>query len=128
MDKLLIDFFEFQVLVEAAWYSGTILRHSIMQKAINVWYKHLSENERERTYDFFLRTKEDEIKLEIQKRFMARYNPNNQYKVFAIYNGEEQIIETYLFNDKYWISETTQVAQEYIIKVEKIEQLGCVTA
>ncbi len=67
MDKLLIDFFEFQVLVEAAWYSGTILRHSIMQKAINVWYKHLSENERERTYDFFLRTKEDEIKLEIQK-------------------------------------------------------------
>jgi hypothetical protein len=117
MGKICIDFFEFQVLVEASWHAGTILRHSIMKNAINHWYHNLNEAERKRTHEFFARTKDAE--LEIQKRFMARYNPATQYKVEVRYMGEDDTIDAYLFNGKYWTSDSTHVNNDFIIKTEK---------
>jgi hypothetical protein len=117
MAQITIDLFEFQVLVEASWHAGTILRASIMKNAINGWYHKLSCEERARTFEFFQRTQE--ATLAIQKRFLARYDPSNQYNAHVNYNGEKQSIETYFFEGKYWTNETTHVAPEYILNVEK---------
>lgn len=112
--NIVIDYFEFNVLIEASWYAGTILRHSIMLKAINTWYHLLSENEQAKVYEFFNRTQEAE--KEIQKRFLARYNPNNQFSVTTCYKGETGKTKAYFFNGKYWINDTTMIDEKYIIE------------
>jgi hypothetical protein len=89
------------------------------QKAINFWYEELNENERARVYEFFNRTQEAE--LDIQKKFMARYNPKNQFRVSTLFEGNREEVETYLFNNQYWLSETVRVEEKYIIGVEKIK-------
>lgn len=120
-EGIIIDFFELELLIETCWYSGTILRHSVMQKAINYWYRHLTENERARIYEFFLRTKGDEITMEIQKRFMARYNPNNQFLIETCFEGKKEELRAYLFNGKYWIDENTRIEENYITNAKIIK-------
>ena len=112
-----IDYFEFIVLIEASWHSGTILRHSIMEKAINVWYRDLSWNERARAYEFFNRTQE--AKNEIQERFLARFNPDNQFRVESVGKGLKRTDILYLYDGKYWDSTTSYADEKYIKKVEK---------
>ena len=112
-----IDYFEFTVLVEASWHSGTILRHSIMEKAINVWYKDLTWNDRARAFEFFNRTQKAEN--EIQKRFLARFDPSNQYKVESAGKGIKRVDILYLYEGEYWDSTRSFAAKEYIKKIEK---------
>lgn len=119
-----IDYFEFTVLVEASWHAGTILRHTIMAKAINVWYHDLRPKDREAAYNFFNRIMADSKDLEIQKRFFARFNPNNQYEVKTKFNGLTVWTDTYRFEDKYWINTSSHLNEDYIITVNKL-QLKC---
>jgi hypothetical protein len=112
-----IDYFEFTILVEACWYDSTILRHSVMEKAINAWYHELNQNEKRRAYEFFKRTKGEEVTTEVQERFMARYNPDNQYLVGYKNKSmkKEEFCRAYKYNGIYWLS-TTQFVPEEIIK------------
>lgn len=112
-----INYFEFTVLVEASWHSGTILRHSIMEKAINVWYRDLSWNERSRAFEFFNRTQD--AKNEIQERFLARFNPDNQFKVESDGKGIKRSDILYLYKGEYWETTRSFADKKYIKKVEK---------
>ena len=118
-----IDYFEFIILVEACWYDSTILRHSVLEKAINVWYHKLSQNERKSAYEFFKRTKGEEVTTEVQKRFMARYNPDNQYFIRYKYKfmKKEEFCRTYKYKDEYWLSTTQFVPVEIIKTITPIE-------
>lgn len=112
-----IDYFEFTVLVEANWHSGTILRHSIMEKAINVWYKELTWKERKAAYEFFNRTQK--ATNEIQERFLARFNPDNQFRVESAGKGIKRTEILYLYNGEYWETTTSFADKKYIKKIEK---------
>lgn len=112
-----IDYFEFTVLVEASWHSGTILRYSIMEKAINVWYKDLTWNERKSAFEFFNRT--CEAKNEIQERFLARFNPDNQFRVHSKGKGIERTDILYLYQGTYWDTTRSFADEEYIESIEK---------
>lgn len=123
MKKIEIDYFELTCLVESAWFSGTILRHSIMQKAIGEWYGVLSDNQRKSMYDFFLRTKGDEMQEDIQKIFMARYNPDTQFEIKTVHKGKEEMHNAYLYNGKYYVSETVSLVEEFIVDVKQKSKL-----
>lgn len=110
-----IDYFEFLVLIEASWSSGTILRHSIMQKAINVWYHELTKNERLRAFEFFKKTQKETESIQIE--FMDRFNHDNQYHVFLKKGKEKQNAECYFSNGQYKITTNTFCPKEYIIKI-----------
>ncbi len=114
-----LDLFETEVLIEASWHSGTILRHSIMQRAINEWYHLLSTHERACIYEFFARTHSAED--EIQNIFMARYNPANQYMVHVEFEGQKETRHCFLFNGQYRISDTGRADERYITSALKIE-------
>lgn len=116
-----IDYFEFTVLVEASWHSGTILRHSIMEKAINVWYKELTWKERKAAYEFFNRTQK--ATNEIQERFLARFNTDNQFRVHSKGKGIERTDILYLYQGTYWDTTRSFADEEYIESIEKFNPL-----
>lgn len=116
MKNIVLDVHDFTVLIEASWHCGTILRYSIMERAINEWYAALSPPELARVYEFFNRTQKP--KEEIQHKFLARYNPNNQFFVTTLYEGKKETHHAYKFNDEYFVSSTKRISKEYITEVE----------
>lgn len=52
--------------------------------------------------------------------FEKRYDPENQYRVFTLYEGKEQDHECFKNGDRYWTSTTRFIAPEFITKVEKL--------
>jgi len=116
--KLTIDYFELTVLIEASWHAGTILRYSIIEKAIDYWYNRLEDNDRARLYDFFKR--DFEVKEEIQEIFMARYNPDNQYEVTTDFEGKINKYHCFKWCDEYHTDKKTSIKEKYITEITKI--------
>lgn len=118
---MVIDRHEFTVLIEASWHAGTILRHSIMEKGINVWYHEMSEEDRVRVYEFFNRTKSDpeDRKIEIQQKFLARYNPDNQYVVQTKSGEKYESTNAYKFDNQYFINTDTFLSKGHTTNVDK---------
>lgn len=124
-----IDFHELSILIEACWHGGTILRASVMQKAVDNWYNLLTPTERNGLYSYAERVLKDrgaimEMDKEIQEIFLARYNPNNQYTVIAATDGlslkQDQVIQAFKWNEKYYINRTTHILPSAIKTVNQI--------
>lgn len=92
-----------------------------MDKAIDVWYHQMTDMEKRRAYEFFNRTKaaDEDRKLETQQRFLARFNPDNQYEVYTEFEGTKEVNTAYRFEDKYFLNTTTFISKGHITKVEK---------
>lgn len=116
--QMVIDYFEFTILVEASWHVSTILRHSVIVKAMDTWYHALSKNDRQRAFELFSRIVE--VKEEIHHRFMARFNPELQFRVSLSNGTMEDVADCYLFEGEYWTSSFQLCESEYIQNVEKI--------
>lgn len=114
---MIIDYFEFIVLVEAAWSNGTILKNSILVKACDTWYHSLSKNDRLRAFEFFKRL---DAKDDIHFRLMKRFNPSNQFKVHLENNGDEQSPECYYYEGKYWTSSFQFANSDFILSAKQI--------
>lgn len=116
--QMTINYFEFLVLVEASWYVGTILRHSIMVKAIDVWYHALSKNNRQKAFEYF--TRHNACTEETHHRFMARYNPECQYRITLVNGSQKDIVECYMFNNEYWNSSFQCCNKDFITHIAAI--------
>jgi hypothetical protein len=55
--------------------------------------------------------------------FMARYNPDNQYRVTVSDGVNTETVEAFKLDGRYWIKSNRVCAEEYIKNVEKIN--GC---
>jgi|SRR5690349_13299315 len=119
-----IDFFEFSFLVEACIPTRPIARTMFWHIVIDKYYHVLTQNERDRLFEWINRcyAMEEGIKNSNEDclLFNARFDPNNQYKVYTNFKGEEKIIETFLFQGRYYTARNTSIVDEYITKVEKI--------
>lgn len=119
-----IDFFEFAFLVEACIPPRPIARASFWDDVINKHYHVLTENERERLFDWINRCYGMEHGLETQNEdcllFNARFDPNNQYKVKTQYRGEESEIDCFKWKNKYHISKTTSIDENYILDIKPV--------
>jgi hypothetical protein len=114
MSEFKIDFFELMFLAEACIPPRPIARAMFFQDMSDKYYHQMTDNERNRAFEWL--TKNDYFKLEEEDchLFFARFNPKNQYKVSCFHHGKAQEIDCFRFNDKYHTSKNTSVNEEYI--------------
>jgi hypothetical protein len=128
-EGFIIDFFEFSFLVETCIPPVPIARAMFFQKVIDSYYNQLTPEQRINLFGWISRNYRMEKGLEENNEdcllFNARYNPDNQYLVTTLYNGEEKTVEAFKNKDstgveRFYISKNTSLLEEYIIKVEKL--------
>ena len=125
INRFEIDFFEFSFLVEACIPPRPIARAMFLDDVINKHYHVLTENERERLFEWINRCDNFTYNLannEECQLFNARFDKENQYNIKTLYDGKEQIIATFKWNGKYHISKTQSVNEEYIIEINNLKQ------
>ena len=130
-----LDLFELYYFIEGCA-KGSHLRQGIWRRCVNQFYGKLTQEERDRLFDWFTRllwkdicgdkypNVKEEYKplnfgLEDFKRTVACFDKNNRY-ILDVSDGEQQqIVEAYLFEDKYWIDFSRFAPKEYIKEIKK---------
>ena len=119
-----IDFFEFAFLVEACSGRQPIARSMFFQRVIDKYYYVLTQNERDRLFEWINRSYSFESGLETKDEscllFNNRFDKNNQFLVHTFFGGKEGKTEAFLFEGKYHTSKNTTINEDYITKVEKL--------
>lgn len=119
-----IDFFELSFLAEACIPPVPIARGMFWKELIDVYHDQLTVEERARLHEWLNRswkyTEWLEEKQEDILCFEARYNPNNQYKVWYKMENVSGLINAFLHNGEYHTASNRWIAPEYIEKVEKL--------
>lgn len=102
---------------------GSHLRSTTIIRFVDEWYSKFTKKQRENLYNWVLRNVYGgEFKPRPQlfgadEIFMARYNPDNQYRVTLI-NGDT--VEAFKMKDRYYVLSNRFIDENCIIKVEKI--------
>lgn len=112
-----IDIFETMLLIDAAWFDSTILKSSILEKAVNVWFHRLKPEERGQIYNYLLTTKADskqEVFTKNQQMLLNRYNPKKQFIVFTA-SGE---YEAFQYKTAFHTHLNVSINPKMIFKVE----------
>ena len=118
-NKFIIDFFELAFLTESCLPPSTIARHCFFMNIIDVYYNQMNWEQRKHFFQWIgkkLNKEQEESQI-----FLARFNPNNQFNVTTFYEGKKEIVQAFLLKDRYWISSSRSVNQDYIESVEKME-------
>ena len=119
-----IDFIEFAFLVEACSGRQPIARSMFFQRVIDKYYYVLTQDERDRLFEWINRSYSFESGLETKDEscllFNARFDKNNQFLVSTFYVGKENKTESFLLDGKYHTSKNTTINEDYITKVEKL--------
>lgn len=123
MSRFNIDFFEFSFLVEACIPPRPIARAMFWDDVINKHYNTLTDNERERLFEWINRNACMQDGIEQGNEdcliFNARFDPDNQYKVHTNYNEKLEVYDAFKWNDMYYTRKNTSIDDKYITKVEK---------
>ena len=117
-EKFVIDFFELAFLTEVCLPASTIARHCFFMNTIDRYYFQMSWEQRKHFFEWI--TPKLKMEHEESRIFHARYNPENQYLVKTSFEGKEEEVEAFLFEDKYMITSARRVNDEYILSVEKL--------
>lgn len=119
-----IDFFEFAFLTEACIPKRPIARAMFWQRVIDKYYYVLSQNERDRLFEWVNRHPSMESGVEEEEEdcllFNARFDRNNQFLVSTFFGGENKDVEAFLLNDTYYTSKNRFINEDYITKVVKL--------
>ena len=119
-----IDFFEFSFLVEACCGRRPIARSMFFQRVIDKYYYVLTQDERDRLFEWINRSSTFKYDLEKGEEscllFNARFDRNNQFLVSTFFGGKEDKTEAFKYKDKYYTKINTSIVDEYITKVEKL--------
>jgi hypothetical protein len=121
-NRFKIDFFEFCFLVEACIPPRPIARAMFWENLINTHYHVLTPNERKRLFEWINRNDTFQYRLpdnEDCQLFNARFNPDNQYLLRTYYQDHEEFFMAFKWKNKYHISKTQSVNEEYILEVTK---------
>ena len=122
MSTFTIDFFELAFLVEACIPPRPIARAMFWQSLTDKYWEQMTEGERAHLFEWLQKSWVYEESLKEQEDtqvFHARFDPDNQYTIKVIYDGEESEYRAFKLNDNYYIGRNRWVADEYIISVEK---------
>ncbi len=120
MEKVEIDFWELLFLTETCIPPVPIARAYFWRRLIdNIYYK-LSENEREKLFNFITDTNRTRFDIENNdcKLFYDRFNPENQFIVHYDFEGKEDRIDCFLHDGKYKTAGSSHIASKYIINIE----------
>ena len=120
-----LDLFEMSWLLESCL-RGSHLRAGTVDRFVDTWYGMFNGRERESLYEWMLRIVYDgEFKpmpsmCGADERLMARYDPDNQYEVEALWSDTKRLLRAFKLNDKYYINSTRYVNPASIINVRKL--------
>lgn len=123
--KVNLDLFEMSWLLESCL-RGSHLRAGTVDRFVDTWYGMFNGRERESLYEWMLRIVYDgEFKpmpsmCGADERLMARYDPDNQYEVEALWSDTKRLLRAFKLNDKYYINSTRYVNPASIINVRKL--------
>lgn len=124
MSTFKIDFFELSFLAEATIPDCPIARAVFWRNMIERYYFEMTKDERVKLHQWINRNLRYQEGLEKGNEdviwFEKRYDPENQYRVFTLYEGKEQDHECFKNGDRYWTSTTRYISPEFITKVEKL--------
>lgn len=115
-----IDFFELSFLIEACIPPRPIARAMFWDKVITEYYHLMSEDERERLFGWIIKNPNFNIENNECALFHARFNPENQYEISTVYEGEERAQKAFLFNGDYRIDKDISIIPEYIVKIKQL--------
>jgi hypothetical protein len=123
MNKFTIDFFELAFLAEACIPPNPIARTMFWQRLTDVYWEQMSEEERDRLFEWLNRN--DNYKQSLEKEeetqiFHARFDPDNQYIVYTTMDGKDDVNRVFKYKDLYYVQRNSWITPEFITKVEKI--------
>ena len=120
-----LDFFEMSWLLESCL-RGSHLRAGTVDRFVDTWYGMFNGRERESLYEWMLRIVYDgkfkpmPSMCGADERLMARYDPDNQYEVEALWSDTKRLLRAFKLNDRYYINSTRYVNPSSIINVRKL--------
>lgn len=123
--KVELDMFEMYCLLESC-IRGSHLRSGTILRFVDDWYELFTKEQREKLYYDTLRLIYDNNFVPCDSCcgadtvFMARYNPDNQYRVTVSDGRETKTVNAFKMNNKYYVKSNRFCAEEYINKIEKI--------
>lgn len=123
--KVELDIFEMYYLLESCL-RGSHLRSGTILRFVDDWYELFTKEQREKLYYDTLRLVYDNNFVPCDSCcgadtvFMARYNPDNQYRVTVSDGRETMTVDSFKMNNKYYVKSNRFCAEEYIKKIEKI--------
>ena len=123
MSNFTIDFFELAFLAEACIPPNPIARTMFWQRLTNVYWDQMSDEERDRLFEWLNRN--DNYKQSLEKEeetqiFHARFDPDNQYMIYTTMNGKDDVNRVFKYKDLYYVRSNSWITPEFITKVEKI--------
>jgi len=116
-----IDFIEFSILVEACITPAPIACGMFFQNVSDIYYNVLTENERNRLFEWVLRSSRFNIKDDDCNLFYHRYNPENQYLATTNYKNKIEKHQCFKYNNKYHTTKSTWIEEKYIKKITLIQ-------
>lgn len=123
--KVELDIFEMYYLLESCL-RGSHLRSGTILRFVDDWFELFPKEQREKLYYDTLRLIYDNNFVPCTQCcgadtvFMARYNPDNQYRVTVSDGRETMTVDSFKMNNKYYVKSNRFCAEEYIKKIEKI--------
>lgn len=130
-----LDFFEMCCLLESC-FRGSYLRTPIIYRFVDEFYVWFSPEDRKNLHDWIVRDIYDgkfEPRSQLcgaDRVFMARYNPDNQYRVSVrepVRQGNGKNVAAviwerpvFLLDGKYYVNSKTYIDNESIIGITKI--------
>jgi hypothetical protein len=125
MSTFKIDFYELSFLAEACIPPRPIARIHFWQQLTDRYWHEMDPDERVRLFEWIQRHGDYQSGLKAGNNYIrifhARFDPNNQYEVTVIDNGEEIYYKAFKVGNQYWTGSRTSIAEDNIIKIEKIE-------
>lgn len=112
MSEFKIDFFELAFLAEACIPPVPIARAMFFNDLSDKFYGQMTQDERNKLFEW-LSPKLDLTNEDCQ-HFFARFNIFNQYRVKTTYNGRTDEIYAYKFNNKYHVTKSKSINEDYI--------------
>lgn len=123
--KVELDIFEMYYLLESCL-RGSHLRSGTILRFVDDWYEMFSKEQREKLYYDTLRLVYNNYFSPFASCcgadtvFMARYNPDNQYRVTVSDGRKTMTVNAFKLNNKYCVKSNRCCDEEYIKKIEKI--------
>lgn len=123
MNEFKIDFFELAFLAEACIPPRPIARTMFWQHLTDVYWDQMTEDQRAHIFEWLNKNENYKRSLETNeetKVFHARFDPDNQYMVYA--SNIETPFRTYLLHGRYYTSRNTSIVEEAITKIESFDR------
>ena len=123
--KVELDMFEMYYLLESC-IRGSHLRSGTILRFVDDWYELFTKEQRDKLYYDTLRLIYDNNFTPCTSCcgadivFMARFNPDNQYRVTVSDGSQTKTVDAFLLDGRYYIKSQRLCAEEFITKIEKI--------